>query len=89
MPSRWAFEGLLLLEPPPDTSRPGSQGPEPDRERDLAEEYFPADSERMGPEADGIALASMLIGLQSRSPLSISERSKPTTLSSFKRFCRS
>lgn len=51
MPSRWAFEGLLLLE---DAGMP---------DRDLAQEYFPADSLRMGETADALALGLMLIGL--------------------------
>jgi hypothetical protein len=54
MPSRWAFEGLLLLEAerqaPPDVG-------------DLAEGFFPAATERMGPKADAMALGFMLIGL--------------------------
>lgn len=56
MPSRWAFEGLLLLE---SARRPPAEAPGPD----LAEAYFPADSERMGDRAALIAIASMLIGL--------------------------
>jgi hypothetical protein len=51
VPSRWAFEGLLLLE---------SGG---DPERDLAEDYFPAESQRMGLRADALALGFMLFGL--------------------------
>ena len=75
MPSRWAFEGLLLLEPHQHALATFSQGSEPAREHDLAEDYFPADSERMGPEADRMALASMLIGLTSLAAF-ISARSK-------------
>ena len=62
MPSRWAFEGLLLLEV---DARPGTSIPDGsrDQEHDLAEEFFPADSARMGPAAGAAALASMLIGL--------------------------
>jgi pSer/pThr/pTyr-binding forkhead associated (FHA) protein len=75
MPSRWAFEGLLLLEPPQDALPNTSAASEPARERDLAEDYVPADSDRMGPEADRTALASMLIGLTSLVAL-ISTRSK-------------
>ena len=40
-----------------------SDGPTPTPNRDLAEDYFPAKSERMGPTADAMALGSMLIGL--------------------------
>jgi hypothetical protein len=63
MPSRWAFEGLLLLESerrvPPDPT----EGSNADDARDLAEEFFPAGSERMGPRADVMALAFMLVGI--------------------------
>jgi len=76
MPSRWAFEGLLLLEPPLDPSPVKSGALQPAPQRDLAEDYFPAESERMGPEADGIALAAMLISLSSLAAL-ISARPKP------------
>jgi pSer/pThr/pTyr-binding forkhead associated (FHA) protein len=60
MPSRWAFEGLLLLE---------SEGRAAPADRanhagaDLAEGFFPTDTERMGPKADAMALAFMVIGL--------------------------
>jgi hypothetical protein len=60
MPSRWAFEGLLLLEGerrrPPDV-------PDEKAGPDLAEDFFPIASERMGPTADAMALGFMLIGL--------------------------
>ena len=63
MPSRWALEGLLLLESAhhPAPLIPG--GSDIRANRDLAEDYFPADSEQMGPRADAMALGSMLIGL--------------------------
>ena len=53
LPARWAFEGLLVLE----AGRRPSRGP------DLAEASFPAESARMGPAADALALASLAIGL--------------------------
>jgi pSer/pThr/pTyr-binding forkhead associated (FHA) protein len=56
MPSRWAFEGLLLLES--SVREPTVTGGD-----DLAASFFPADSERMGPKADALALGSMLLGL--------------------------
>jgi len=63
MPSRWAFEGLLLLEsdshPPPTTPEESDAT----GNQDFAESFFPAGSERMGPGADATALASMLLGL--------------------------
>jgi hypothetical protein len=34
-----------------------------DRVDDLAEDFFPADTQRMGPKADAMALGFMLIGL--------------------------
>ena len=63
MPSRWAFEGLLLLESERHaaTTLPDEAGS--DRADDLAEDFFPADSARMGPKADAMALGFMLIGL--------------------------
>jgi pSer/pThr/pTyr-binding forkhead associated (FHA) protein len=63
MPSRWAFEGLFLLETgatPPHLMSAGANSTE---RPDLGETYFPVDSERMGPRADAAALGSMLIGL--------------------------
>jgi hypothetical protein len=63
MPTRWAFEGVLLLESPyhpqPEIDRESSATPR----RDLAEDFFSAASDRMGPEADATALALMTIGL--------------------------
>jgi pSer/pThr/pTyr-binding forkhead associated (FHA) protein len=63
MPSRWAFEGLLLLEA--DQHRAIAAADESDAapDHDLAEEFFPADSARMGVSADAMALGSMAIGL--------------------------
>jgi pSer/pThr/pTyr-binding forkhead associated (FHA) protein len=64
-PTRWAFESLLLLELPhhPAPAIADASGSTPDR--DLAEDYFRATSERMGPQADAMALGSMLVGLAS------------------------
>jgi hypothetical protein len=63
MPSRWAFEGLMLLEIEGRTPTLGPDSKEGDRPADLAEGFFPADTERMGPKADAMALGFMLIGL--------------------------
>jgi hypothetical protein len=63
MPSRWAFEGLLLLESEQRPAPIEPDQPEPGPERDLAEDYFPAATERMGPSADAMALGCMLVGL--------------------------
>jgi hypothetical protein len=62
-PSRWAFEGLLLLESGqiPDPKTVGETNATP--AHDLAEADFPAESERMGTRADAIALGAMTIGL--------------------------
>ena len=61
-PSRWAFEGLLLLEA--GETEIGTAGSDSQPEKpDLAELYFPAASHRMGTRADALALLLMLIGL--------------------------
>jgi hypothetical protein len=62
-PARWAFESLLLVESPHHAAPTIEGGPIPAPERDLAEIYFPAESERMGPQADAMALGSMVLGL--------------------------
>jgi hypothetical protein len=61
LPTRWAFEGLLLLESGRDPR--GEPGGDPPRARDLAAVYFPEETERMGVRAGTIALGAMLIGL--------------------------
>ena len=63
MPTRWAFEGVLLLESPYHASREAVPGAAKTPGTDLAEDFFPADSERMGTAADVMALGSMLIGM--------------------------
>jgi pSer/pThr/pTyr-binding forkhead associated (FHA) protein len=78
LPVRWAFEAILLLESP---SHPAPVNPDnalitPDR--DLAEAYFAADSTRMGPYADAMALGFMLIGVASAVALTLAI---PTTKS--------
>ncbi len=54
MPSRWAFEGLLL---------PLSEATDQDKGADRAEHYFPAETVRMGWAADAMALGFMFAGL--------------------------
>lgn len=105
MPSRWAFEGLLLMETedrrtwtppitpalptkgnasdvseqtnaasgkatadkvgssptPPETTTAVSDQTEDSKERDMAERFFPAETERMGVGASVIALMAMLV----------------------------
>jgi hypothetical protein len=67
LPSRWGFEGLLLLRhhhaPSSETARQADR----DLGRDDLEVFFPANSDRMGVKADSMALVSMLIGLSSAS----------------------
>jgi hypothetical protein len=56
LPSRWAFEGLLLLE--------AESTPEPEPNgTDLAEYFFPAETDRMGVRTDALALILMVIGM--------------------------
>ncbi len=74
MPSRWAFEGLLLLES--ESHEPPTVPEGSDRVEDLAEDFFRSDTERMGPKADAMALGFMLIGLAAAARF-ISSGSKP------------
>jgi hypothetical protein len=62
VPTRWAFEGMLLLE---SDQRPteANSAAEPATNQDLAESYFPADTLRMGVKADIMALIFMVFGL--------------------------
>lgn len=74
VPSRWAFEGLILLDSDWRSEHPegtnelraklsaGSGAQSSSREFDLAETFFPLESERMGLRADTIALVAMAIG---------------------------
>jgi hypothetical protein len=62
-PTRWAFEGLFLLEWPHHIGPMLHSGPLPAPDRDPVEEFFRATSERMGPQADAMALGSMVLGL--------------------------
>lgn len=63
VPSRWTFEGLMVLE---SDRRPTAPGPEAmgatappavAGSLDMAEAFFPAETDRMGPSAAAIALA--------------------------------
>ncbi len=77
MPSRWAFEGMLLQETdhrpswtppamPPQPTKAGekpSPAPEPPKAQDMAEQFFPAETDRMGVRAASITLTSMLVFL--------------------------
>lgn len=74
-PSRWAFEGLFLLESDrrAQEAAPDSSGPS---KADIAESIFPAATERMGPRADALALLFMFIGLAAGAAF-ISTAAKP------------
>jgi hypothetical protein len=63
MPSRWAFEGLFLLEADQHRAIAAPDETDTSQTHDPIEEYFPVDSERMGITADAMTLGSMLIGL--------------------------
>jgi pSer/pThr/pTyr-binding forkhead associated (FHA) protein len=63
MPSRWAFEGMLLLESPHHPAPASAAESTADPAPDLAEEFFPARSEQMGATADGLALGFFLVGM--------------------------
>ena len=77
MPSRWAFEGLLLLEtqerptwtPPkipalPTAGQAAAGKEETDEtEQDMAENFFPAEEERTGSGNSGLALFVMFVVL--------------------------
>ncbi len=76
LPSRWAFEGLVLLETDQRQVAPGAGDSDPVIDHDLAEDYFPAETDRMGVRADVMALGAMLIGLTAAVAF-ISASSKP------------
>jgi hypothetical protein len=76
MPSRWAFEGLLLMEADAIPTVPTSGDDPQEMPIDLAEPYFRADTERMGATADALALVFMVIGLAGAGAF-VSGRSKP------------
>jgi hypothetical protein len=63
LPSRWAFEGLLLLESDARPGRDPSADSPPTDGPDLAETYFPAETERTGPRGAAMALGFLLVGL--------------------------
>ena len=76
VPSRWAFEGLLLMETGRAPLPVAQEGPDPIRVHDLAENAFPAASERMGVRADVMALALMAIGLSAAAGFIAHERGR-------------
>ena len=76
LPSRWAFEGLVLLEADQRQVATSAGGSDPVIDHDLAEDYFPARTDRMGVKADAMALGAMFIGLAAAVAF-ISASSKP------------
>jgi len=76
LPSRWAFEGLVLLETDQRQVAPGAGDSDPVIDHDLAEDYFPAETDRMGVRADVMALGAMFFGLTAAAVF-ISASSKP------------
>jgi pSer/pThr/pTyr-binding forkhead associated (FHA) protein len=62
VPTRWAFEALLELEADART-QPLLPEDAQFAPADMVEPFFTAQSERMGPEADSLALGAMLISL--------------------------
>jgi hypothetical protein len=76
VPTRWAFEGILLLESDQRPAEADAPGAAPVTDHDLAESYFPADTVRMGVKADAMALFFMLIGIAAAAAF-ISTASKP------------
>lgn len=67
-PSRWAFEGLMVLESDGRPAAPAPEGPaQPpppgDAPPDMADAYFPARDDRMGPRAAAIALGGSFVAM--------------------------
>ena len=63
VPSRWIFEGLLLLEADARPSLATAAESNSNSPPDFAEAYFPARTERMGLMADLWAMVLLLVGL--------------------------
>jgi len=76
LPSRWAFEGLALLEADQRQATANTGRSDPAIDHDLAEEYFPAETDRMGVRADAMALGAMLFGLTAAVFISASSKSR-------------
>jgi hypothetical protein len=62
-PSRWAFEGVVVLESDARPTRLFSNHDPQAVPIDMAEAYFPAETDRMGPTAAALALVAISIGL--------------------------
>ena len=63
MPSRWAFESMLLMESNerPSYSPPALPGVEPSSERDVAEQFFPENETRTSVSTGVFVLMTMLV----------------------------
>jgi pSer/pThr/pTyr-binding forkhead associated (FHA) protein len=71
-PSRWGFEGLLLLNTEEATPDDPTRSPD-----DLAEPYFPAETERTGTTTCATALVLIVVGLiLAETVISASERER-------------
>lgn len=57
-PARWTFEGLMLSA----SERLPIQVAESEPPTDLAEPYFPAETDRIGPRGAALALVAMMLG---------------------------
>ena len=69
LPSRWVFEGLLLLEAHARADRDRDGDVAAEDGPDLAEAYFPAETGRTGPRGAAMALGFLLVGLSASAAL--------------------
>ncbi len=65
-PSRWVFEGMLLAG---SSASPDSAS--------LVDNYFPAETDRMGPRAAVLALVAMIVGLSGAATYLTASASRP------------
>ena len=76
LPSRWGLRGWPCSKRISVKWAASADGSVPVIDHDLAEDYFPAESDRMGVRADVMALGAMFIGLTAAVAF-ISASSKP------------
>jgi hypothetical protein len=73
-PARWTFEGLMLNA----SDRLPVQVADSDPPTDLAEPYFPAETDRIGPRGAALALVAMMLGWGAAAAfIATSPRSEP------------
>ena len=68
MPSRWAFEGVLIAEAAsrPLLEAPSTANPRRHEQEDIAERFFPADGWRAAPNGPlGVLFGMWIVGLAS------------------------